>query len=73
MKVSDNFIMAMNGILNGEKWYRKKFMFDTAYPYIYLCVNLSSEKITRAISPDNEETYSITSEDMTATDWVKVK
>ncbi len=59
-KVSKQFIEAMNGILNGEEWKRKSGGFSLKF---------GREEIIRS---EGYMTQMTSSEDMQATDWVKI-
>ena len=78
-QVSKEYIQAMNGILNGEKWFRDKWLTVGAKrliekPYIY---NDDGEVFFHYIDLFNnkhseEDNYLLNLEDMQATDWERV-
>lgn len=81
-EISKEFINAMNGVLNGEKWCRSGWQGRTSWkfgsmPHIY-CVGSSAIRYeyTDGRKP-HKETYQKLfiplQEDMTAKDWVKVE
>lgn len=76
MQVSKEFIEAMNGILNDEKWKRKIWsnfyiaMMKTSNAGIMIVEFL---KFVEENGYYFDECYHTKKHDMTATDWVKVE
>ena len=69
MKISKEFIQAMNGVLNGEKWTRP----DSNYG-IHICADDDYLAMTSTVSEQEFcQLPEITIDDMTATDWEQVK
>ncbi len=75
MKISQEFISAMNGVLNGEKWRRKKW---TEHEYVYQYMDLILLRYLSFESDDSfnrkyKDTPDIHFANMVATDWIKVE
>jgi len=76
MKLSKEFIEAMNGVLNGEKWTRKVYYLDgelRRYYKLDICNNIIGKYMhPSALIFIEDNNSKLTLGQMTATDWEKV-
>jgi len=65
MEVSKEFIQAMNGVINGEKWTR-----NCCWIMDYIFLN-GDKKMVKESNMSNGGYWEIEKHDMIATDWIK--
>lgn len=73
-KVSDNYIEAMSGVLNGEKWKRdcwKNNKYITSFDGKVW--NTKNKRVLYCIKNKVKSNMFFRCEDMQATDWIKVE